>query len=101
MHFDLALLRALARVSRKRLTPQLPALVARSGGERDDVLASLARLERAGLVHRRGEDDVRLTFLGLAAALSSVGARAGTTSRAGAATPAPSPQRKPSRRRAA
>lgn len=94
MHFDLALLRALARVSRKRITPQLPALVARSGGERDDVLASLARLERAGLVHRRGEDDVRLTFLGLAAALSSAPA-------ARSAPPAAPPARKPSRRRAA
>ncbi|MBL8607060.1 MAG: hypothetical protein JNL38_07060 [Myxococcales bacterium] len=99
MHSDLSLLRALARVSRKRLTPQLPALVARSGGDAADVLAALARLENKGLVARRGPDDVRLTFLGLAAALASVPAATSAAPRASDRAPA-TKARKSSRRAA-
>lgn len=95
MHSDLSLLRALARVSRKRLAPQLPALVARSGGDAADVLAALARLEGKGLVARRGPDDVRLTFLGLAAALASVPAASSAAPRAPGRAAAPKARRSP------
>ena len=71
---DFIVLRALARLSRKRKAVDCEALALRAGGSLEDVRAALGRLSRAQLVDRTGEP--RLTMAGLAVAVASAGPRA-------------------------
>jgi hypothetical protein len=84
MSYDLSVLRALVRLSRRaavdgRRTVAEPidseALLSRAGGDVGDVRAAVARLERCGLALRTGRGP-RPTLAGLALALAAAPARA-------------------------
>jgi hypothetical protein len=68
MSYDLSVLRALVRLSR-RAAADSEALVLRTGGTPADVRASLARLERSGLALRTARGP-RPTLAGLALAVA-------------------------------
>ena len=71
MSTEIALLRALLRLSRRASATSLADLVAAVGSDLADVQTALASLARAGLVQRSGE-SARLSLAGLAVAVAAV-----------------------------
>jgi hypothetical protein len=71
MSYDLHVLRALVRISRRRLPATPDALSLRAGGTVEDVCRSLRRLSRAELVINSAHGP-SLTMAGLAVAVASV-----------------------------
>ncbi|MGO8999579.1 MAG: hypothetical protein ACLQVI_40150 [Polyangiaceae bacterium] len=69
-NLDLAVLRALARLSRMRKVVDCEALALRAGGSLEDVRGALGRLSREQLVDRNAT-SARLTMAGLAVAVAS------------------------------
>ena len=69
-NLDLAVLRALARLSRMRKVVDCEALALRAGGSLEDVRGALGRLSREQLVDRSAT-SARLTMAGLAVAVAS------------------------------
>ena len=70
MSYNLSILRALVRVSRRKGGVDLDALLVRAGGHRSDARAAIASLERQGLALRTSRGP-RVTLAGLAVALAS------------------------------
>ncbi len=70
MSTEIAVLRALFRLSQRRAPATLQELVARVGHDASDVQRSLASLARAQLVLRSGE-TARLSLAGLAVAVAT------------------------------
>jgi hypothetical protein len=73
MSYDLSILRALVRLSRRHAA-DAEALRIRAGGGEAEVRASLARLERQGLALRTARGP-RPTLAGVAIALAAAPAR--------------------------
>jgi hypothetical protein len=72
MRYDLSVLRALVRLSRKGMPATTTILSERAGGEVRHVRAALRDLERAALVVRGRDGSARLTLAGLALAVASM-----------------------------
>ncbi|MBX3187393.1 MAG: hypothetical protein KF819_10280 [Labilithrix sp.] len=70
MSTEIAVLRVLLLLSRRRSAPTLADLVHRVGADPVDIRRALGSLARAELVQRSGE-SVRLSLAGLAVALAS------------------------------
>ena len=70
MSTEIALLRALLRLSRRAACPTFTELLNRVGGDASDVQRALASLARAQLVQRSGE-TARLSLAGLAVAVAA------------------------------
>ncbi|MDB5220982.1 MAG: hypothetical protein JWO86_8909 [Myxococcaceae bacterium] len=70
MSTEIAVLRALLRLSRRRAPATIDELHARVGGDANDVQSALASLARAQLVQRSGE-SARLSLAGLAVAVAA------------------------------
>jgi Mn-dependent DtxR family transcriptional regulator len=76
MHYDISVLRAIVRLSRRRnhgfsgANPE--ALLQRVPGRAADLRASLRRLSRAGLVDVKPFGNVSLTLSGLTIAVASM-----------------------------
>jgi DNA-binding IclR family transcriptional regulator len=70
MSTEIAVLRVLLRLSRRRAPATLADLVARVGADARDVHRALGALARAQLVQRSG-DTARLSLAGLAVAVAS------------------------------
>ena len=94
---ELAILRAMLRLSRRQEPATPDALLVRVGGTEGALDASLAALAAAGFVELRGGAAPRLTLAGLAVAVAQV-ARVG---RAAAQSRARAPKRAAAKRRAA
>lgn len=75
VEYELTVLRAMARLQRKRATVDAGALLVRAGGTPRDLRNALRALERAGWIVRTSEATGRLTLPGLAIAVSSAAAR--------------------------
>jgi DNA-binding IclR family transcriptional regulator len=71
---DIAVLRALLRLARRRTPPTLEQLVVRVGTPESDVRKSLASLARSGLVQRTPA-GLRLSLAGLAVAVAAAAPR--------------------------
>lgn len=71
MHTELAILRAMLRISRRRATADIDTLLVRVGGTEAELRVALRALEAAGFVERRTR-DVRLTMAGLAVAVAQI-----------------------------
>ena len=89
MSTEIAVLRALLRLARRRAPATLTDLLDRVGSDAGDVQRALASLARAQLVQRSG-DTARLSLAGLAVAVAAassarpVAARAAAQSRSAA-----------------
>lgn len=70
MSTEIAVLRALLRLSRRRTPATFTDLLDRVGGDANDVQRALASLARAQLVQRSGE-SARLSLAGLAVAVAA------------------------------
>jgi DNA-binding IclR family transcriptional regulator len=70
MSTEIAVLRALLRLSRRRTPATITDLLDRVGGDAIDVQRALASLARAQLVQRSGE-SARLSLAGLAVAVAA------------------------------
>jgi DNA-binding IclR family transcriptional regulator len=70
MSTEIAVLRALLRLSRRRTPATITDLLDRVGGDALDVQRALASLARAQLVQRSGE-SARLSLAGLAVAVAA------------------------------
>jgi len=81
MRIELAVLRAMLRVARRREGADEEALALRVGGTRAEVRAAIRRLEAGGLVERRGAVPPRLTMAGLALAVGLLPAASRRTAR--------------------
>jgi DNA-binding IscR family transcriptional regulator len=77
MSLDIAVLRALLRLARRRTPPTLEQLVVRVAAPESDVRKSLASLARSSLVQRtRGDEGgLRLSLAGLAVAVAAAAPR--------------------------
>jgi hypothetical protein len=95
MHTELAILRAMLRISRRRATADLDTLLVRVGGTEAECRVAIRSLEAAGFVERRPGGQVRLTMAGLAVAVAQIPAVKA------AAKPAPRTKRAAVKRRAA
>jgi len=73
MGYDICVLRAIVRLSRRRSPATKAALLARVPGSASDLGASLRRLERAGFV--RLDPNPSLTLAGLAVGVASMPAK--------------------------
>lgn len=72
MHTELAILRAMLRLQRRRAVVELDALLVRVGGTEAELRVGLRTLEAAGFVERRPHDQARLTMAGLAVAVAQI-----------------------------
>ena len=75
---DLAVLRALLRLARRRTPADVEQLLVRVGGGASELRSSVRRLERAGFVERRAPVEgavARLTMSGFAVAVAAVASR--------------------------
>ena len=72
MHTELAILRAMLRISRRRTTADLDTLLVRVGGTEGECRVAIRSLEAAGFVERRPGGVVRLTMAGLAVAVAQI-----------------------------
>ncbi len=73
MSCEIAVLRALLRLSRRRTPATLEQLLVRVRDDQNDVLRALRALARSGLVYR-SQRGLRLTMAGLAVAVASTAA---------------------------
>lgn len=73
MHTELAILRAMLRLQRRRATCDLDTLLVRLGGTEAELRVGLRALEAAGFVERLGKASAaRLTMAGLAVAVAQI-----------------------------
>jgi|KBSSwiStaDraftv2_1062776.scaffolds.fasta_scaffold2141445_2 hypothetical protein len=72
MHTELAVLRAMLRISRRRATSDLDTLLLRVGGTESELRTALRSLAASGFVERLRSGDCRLTMAGLAVAVAQI-----------------------------
>ncbi len=76
MHTELAILRAMLRLQRRRATVDLDTLLVRVGGTEAELRVGLRTLQAAGFVergdHAHGRPEPRLTMAGLAVAVAQI-----------------------------
>lgn len=106
MNFDLTVLRAVARLSRKGSDADVEALYVRCGGEHSEIRQALRRLEALGLITRTRDEAARLTLAGLAVGVavgrsSNVRSRIHVRAPAREASPVAAAAHHPQARRAA
>lgn len=94
MQPEIAVLRALLRLARRRTPATLEQILLRVGVDAPAARRALASLARAGLVHRTPEGP-RLTLPGFAVAVATAASVPGTAKRAAPARVIPFARRRP------
>lgn len=81
MHTELAILRAMLRLQRRRVVPDVETLLDRVGGTEAELRVALRALEGGGYVERRAHGQATLTMAGLALAVAQIPAIAARSKR--------------------